>query len=217
MYAWAQTFSAPAPPADKKPKRLKSLHQPKHTETNMADEQKQEQPKKRSKLKIIILLIILLLLITGGIVCYWWLNLRVPEGINEENQTAQSTAVRTEETKSSQNGSETKTAEAVSSKTVLNIVSIPTVTINLADKDTIRYLKVGFDVELSTKDSAQALEEQKARIRDSIIILLSSKTYADIASTEGKLKVKNEIATRLNQILGVPRVVQIYFNEFVIN
>lgn len=183
----------------------------------MADEQKQEQPKKRSKLKIIILLIILLLLITGGIVCYWWLNLRVPEKISEESQTVQTEAVQTQDAKTSPKAGETKTAETASSKTVLNLVSIPTVTINLADKDTIRYLKVGFDVELSTKDSAQALEEQKARIRDSIIILLSSKTYADIASTEGKLKVKNEIATRLNQILGVPRVVQIYFNEFVIN
>ncbi len=183
----------------------------------MADEQKQEQPKKRSKLKIIILLIILLLLITGGIVCYWWLNLRVPEKISEESQTAQTAAVQTQDAKANPKAGETKTTDTASSKTVLNLVSIPTVTINLADKDTIRYLKVGFDVELSTKDSAQALEEQKARIRDSIIILLSSKTYADIASTEGKLKVKNEIATRLNQILGVPRVVQIYFNEFVIN
>lgn len=186
----------------------------------MADEQTQEQPKKRSKLKIIILLIILLLLITGGIICYWWLNLRVPEKISEDTQTVEQTQ---SETAAAENNTKEKTEDKKSgsgpapSKTLLNIVSIPTVTINLADKDTIRYLKVGFDVELSTKDSAQALEEQKARIRDSIIILLSSKTYADLASTEGKLKVKNEIATRLNQILGVPRVVQIYFNEFVIN
>lgn len=187
----------------------------------MADEQTQEKPKKRSKLKIIILLIILLLVITGGIICYWWLNLRVPEKINDDTQTAaeqiqSETAAAEGENKEKSNEQKTDAGPAPS-KTLLNIVSIPTVTINLADKDTIRYLKVGFDVELSTKDSAQALDEQKARIRDSIIILLSSKTYADLASTEGKLKVKNEIATRLNQILGVPRVVQIYFNEFVIN
>lgn len=184
----------------------------------MADEQTQEQPKKRSKLKIIILLIILLLIITGGIACYWWLNLRVPEKISDSTQaTEQVQEENTENTEEAKPEASQTAQSPAPSKTLLNLVSIPTVTINLADKDTIRYLKVGFDVELSTKDSAAALEEQKARIRDSIIILLSSKTYADLATTEGKLKVKNEIATRLNQILGVPRVVQIYFNEFVIN
>lgn len=192
----------------------------------MADEQDQEQPKKKSKLKIIILLIILLLLVGGGVVCYWWLNLRVPGKIADDKQqqveTVQEEQTAAEgEAKAPQEGAKenAKTAktEKASSKTLLNIVSIPTVTINLADKDVIRYLKVGFDVELSTKESAKDLEQQIARVRDSVIILLSSKTYATLASTEGKIQVKNEIATRLNQILGVPRVVQIYFTEFVIN
>lgn len=196
----------------------------------MADEQTQEeQPKKKSKLKLFIILFILLMLILGGVATYWWLNLRDPADLikPEPQAPAEQTAPAAPEQAQAQDAQQNKPlAENISNlreqimspqKTLLNIVTIPTVTINLADKDIIRYLKVGFDIEVSTEDAKKALEEQKARIRDSIIILLSSKTYAELSTTEGKLKVKNEISTRLNQILGVPRVVQIYFNEFVIN
>lgn len=195
----------------------------------MADEQtKEEQPKKKSKLKLFLIIFILLMLILGGAATYWWLNLRDPaELIKPEQTQAEQTAPAAPEQAQTQEGQQSKSlTENISNlreqimtpqKTLLNIVTIPTVTINLADKDFIRYLKVGFDIEVSTEDAKKALEEQKARIRDSIIILLSSKTYAELSTTEGKLKVKNEISTRLNQILGVPRVVQIYFNEFVIN
>lgn len=192
-----------------------------------ADEQVQEQPKKKSKLKIILIIFILLMLILGGLGAYWWLNLRVPEEAPVKPDTPTQTEQTAPQTEAAAPAaSQEKTLDNISNlrdqimspqKTLLNIVTIPTVTINLADKDNIRYLKVGFDIEVSTEDAAKALEEQKARIRDSIIILLSSKTYAELSTTEGKLRVKNEISTRLNQILGVPRVVQIYFNEFVIN
>lgn len=192
------------------------------------DEQKQEeqQPKKKSKVKLFVILFILLMLILGGLATYWWLNLRVPESAVKTDTSTQIPVEQTAPQAQTPEGQSKTFSENISElreqimspqKTLLNIVTIPTVTINLADKDYIRYLKVGFDIEVSTEDAKKALEEQKARIRDSIIILLSSKTYAELSTTEGKLKVKNEISTRLNQILGVPRVVQIYFNEFVIN
>lgn len=189
----------------------------------MSNEQAEEAPKK-SKLKFFIILFILLLLILGGVACYWWLNLRAPETLApSEQSTEEVIEEQTEEPKNEEiapeekKKEEKKSASPKTTKTKLNIVTIPTVTINLADKDVIRYLKIGFDIELSTKDSADSIEEQKAKVRDSIIILLSSKTYNELATTEGKIRIKNEIATRLNQILGVPRVVQIYFNEFVVN
>ncbi len=190
----------------------------------MSNELAEEAPKK-SKVKFFIILFILLLLILGGVACYWWLNLRAPEALAPNNQVAEE-VVDEQEAEEPQNEvtapdkttkQDKKKAAKKTAKTKLNIVTIPTVTINLADKDVIRYLKIGFDIELSTKDSAESIEEQKAKVRDSIIILLSSKTYNELATTEGKIRIKNEIATRLNQILGVPRVVQIYFNEFVVN
>lgn len=95
-------------------------------------------------------------------------------------------------------------------------MALPTVTVNLADAAGDRYLKVGMEVEVSSPDAVRDIQAQSAKIRDAIIILLSSKTYAELSSTEGKMQLKNEVAARLNQILGTPRVVRVYFTDFVV-
>jgi flagellar FliL protein len=54
------------------------------------------------------------------------------------------------------------------------------------------------------------------KVRDAINLLLSSKTYADLATMESKILLKNEIVERLNQILGGSKVTRVYFTEIVI-
>lgn len=94
-------------------------------------------------------------------------------------------------------------------------VPLPDLTVNLADSGGNRYLKIGMEVELNAPESAQELAAQNARVRDAIILLLSSKTVAQLSTSEGKVLLKNEVAARLNQILGAPRVVRIFFTNFV--
>lgn len=184
----------------------------------MAKEQETEAPKKKSKLKIILLIIIILLLAMGGAGGFWWFQLRTPPTAEIPTPPASQTAEQAATTADSS----TTSTEAITPKapeipkTVINLVNIPTVTVNLADTNPIRYLKIGMDVEVNTTSAVAALDSQIAKVRDSIIIVLSGKTYSDLATTAGKLIIKNEISTRLNQILGAPRVVQIYFTEFVI-
>lgn len=72
------------------------------------------------------------------------------------------------------------------------------------------------EVEVSTPDAVRELDAQAPKVRDAIIILLSGKTYAELSTADGKMLLKNEVAARLNQILGTPRVVRIYFTEFVV-
>ncbi len=191
----------------------------------MAKKEKNEEEAikpKKSKLKIIIILIIVLLLIVGGAAGFWWFQLRTPE------DPVMTTTTNTEQTESTEQTSEQESAEnqemqdgeaeatQQGPQTVINLVNIPTVTVNLADTDPIRYLKLGMDIELTTSEAANKVKSQLAKVRDAIIIALSSKTYDELATTTGKVNVKNEISTRLNQIIGAPRVVQIYFTEFVI-
>ena len=54
------------------------------------------------------------------------------------------------------------------------------------------------------------------KIKDSILILLSSKTFKDIYTVEGKFKLRDEITTRINRFLVTGQVRSIYFTEFVI-
>ena len=178
------------------------------------------EPKRKSKLKIIILILVPLLLAGGGGTAFWWLKLRTPNDVVTANtaNTANTNAAAPAQSASAAAGGAGNTQQPITDmpRQTLPVVSLPTVTVNLMDAAETRYLKVGMEVEVSTPDAVQAITAQRARIQDAIIILLSSKTYANLATAEGKMQIKNEIAARLNQILGAPRVVRVYFTDFIV-
>ncbi len=53
-------------------------------------------------------------------------------------------------------------------------------------------------------------------IKDTLIMLLSSKTFDDLATLEKKYALKMEIAQRLNQIFEKPIVTKVFFTEFLV-
>lgn len=88
--------------------------------------------------------------------------------------------------------------------------------VNLADGPEIKYLKLTVKLEL---DRADAVEELKARtpaLRDSILILLSSKESTTLRTAQGKLQLRDEIVQRVNGLLPRPWVKTAYFLEFVL-
>lgn len=87
--------------------------------------------------------------------------------------------------------------------------------VNLADQSGGRYLKVRFDLELDSKNLVPEVEQRLAQLTDSVIMLLSSKTYKDLASYEGKDRMRREIILRLNSFLTTGSIRKIYFTEFV--
>ena len=87
--------------------------------------------------------------------------------------------------------------------------------VNLADKDSRRYLKVKIDLEVENEKSVKALEKFMPRIRDQLIFLLSSKSYQDISTPEGKYKLKKDIMTRLAALPMGKKITGAFFTEFV--
>lgn len=85
----------------------------------------------------------------------------------------------------------------------------------MSDPGGRRYLKLGMEVEVNA-DVSEALKAQNARIRDAVIMLLAGKSFTDIATPDGKVLLKAEVAARLNQILGAQRVIRVYFTDFVV-
>ncbi len=163
----------------------------------MADDDK--GAKKSGKLKWIILLLILLLLLGGGGFVAWKFFLDKPDTESPQAQTEQSAG----------SGGEVSPKDA-------QVVSLPTFLVNLADPLGRRYIKLTLDVELVNPAAGAQLEGAMPRVRDAIILLLSSKSYADLAPLENKLLLKNEIVTRLNQVLGGSKVLRVYFTDMVI-
>ncbi|MBW7956327.1 MAG: flagellar basal body-associated FliL family protein [Deltaproteobacteria bacterium] len=88
--------------------------------------------------------------------------------------------------------------------------------VNLQDNSGTRYLKLTVNLELPPGAMLNELSNQSTQIRDSLIILLSSKSYSDIGTVEGKYRMRDEIVARVNQYLTQSKVNTAYFTEFVI-
>ena len=88
--------------------------------------------------------------------------------------------------------------------------------VNLAGSNGKRFLKVTATLELSSPEVNPEFEENLQKITDSILVLLSSKSFEDVYSVQGKFKLKDEITTRVNRFLVVGHVKDAYFTEFII-
>lgn len=116
-------------------------------------------------------------------------------------------------------GDAAQAAEAEKAKTepAGKLVSLETFIVNLADPGGNRYLRVTMDLEVSGGKAAE--EELAARtphLRDAVLMILPTKRYADISTTEGKTAMREELTQALNGLLAKARVTRIYFKEFVI-
>lgn len=87
--------------------------------------------------------------------------------------------------------------------------------VNLADTPEIRYLKLTIKLELAKPEYTVEVTNRMPQIRDSLLILFSSKEYAGIRTVEGKLELRDEILQRLNMILKKGAVRTAYFTDFV--
>ncbi len=156
------------------------------------------EKKKGGKLKLIIILVVLLALLGGGGFVAWKFFLQP-----EEEATADGNAT---------DGKAGKKEEVVIPPEVVNLEPF---VVNLADPMGRRYLKITMDVEVEPGVSAE-LTTAMAKIKDSLLLLLSSKTFSEISSMDQKIELKNEIMERLNQVVGPGKIKNVYFTEFVI-
>ena len=113
------------------------------------------------------------------------------------------------------------------------LFDVGTKVINLADPGGRRYLKVGIVLEFAPHDTAwytmateqraelQALFETEMAtkqpvIEDLVISIISSKSFEQVYTLEGKEGLRQEIINRINQMLPTQLVMYVYFNEFVV-
>jgi flagellar protein FliL len=104
---------------------------------------------------------------------------------------------------------------AQASQTEKAVMPLEPFLVNLADRDMRRYLKVKIELQADQEKTVKDLEKSLPRMRDALILLLSSKTYEDIATMEGKRQLKLDIAAKLAPLPGGANIKDVYFTEFV--
>ncbi len=88
--------------------------------------------------------------------------------------------------------------------------------VNLADPKGKRYLKVTITMELESPEAAAKAERLVPKMRDMVIMMLTSLSFEEVMTPEGKIKVRDELHERFNLILRPERVREIFFTDFVV-
>ncbi len=76
-------------------------------------------------------------------------------------------------------------------------------TVNLADTETDRYAQVGITLELDAPETSETLKTFLPAVRNNILLLLASKSSADLLAPDGKTKLAREVMREASRGLGV--------------
>jgi flagellar protein FliL len=72
------------------------------------------------------------------------------------------------------------------------------------------------DLEITKEDFNDTIRQRIPQIRDSIMMILTSKRYEDVKDTTGKIALRQDIRKQINAFFNEPCVTNIYFTDFVI-
>jgi len=149
--------------------------------------------KKRSPMMLIIVLIIAALIIGGGgTVAFFMLK-------GKAKQPAEKTAAK----------------EPAKTHTMGPVHMLEPFIVNLSGTGK-NYLKVEIGLELGDAKDTAEIENKLPQIKDAILLLLTSKSFDAVQTSEGKVTLKQEIITRLNTFLAGGTIKNVYFTNFVV-
>jgi len=82
-------------------------------------------------------------------------------------------------------------------------------------KDSKKICKITLKIEIN-KELAELVANRESEIRDKINAIVRSKTEEDLAGQEGQIKLQKEILAAVQRILNSKDVVNVYFDEFIV-
>ena len=90
--------------------------------------------------------------------------------------------------------------------------------VNIGDGHDMRYLKVKieFETTLTAEKVKLEMDPYLSPLRDSILVLLTTKTIQDVQDLPGKNRLREEIMTAANKVVPAKLVSSVYFTDFVV-
>lgn len=107
--------------------------------------------------------------------------------------------------------------EHKSTEFIGKLVPLETFLVNISGSRGRKLVKINMELEVSNAEVQEEVEKIKPKIRDYIIIIVSSKTFAEISTKEGKDALRDEIKNQINLFLTKGQIAKVYFTEFILN
>ncbi len=171
----------------------------------MAKEEKKEVKGKKekkggSKFLIIIIALLILVIIGGAGAFYFLYSAPSDEEVAKE--------IKKDETP--------QEIVAPSPDSIGVVVDLKPFLVNLADPNARHFLKATISLSVKDDEAKSLVEKFLPKIRNDVLLLLSSKTLEDVITIEGKVRLKDEIMSRVSRIIGPGRLKDVYFSQFVV-
>jgi flagellar protein FliL len=96
------------------------------------------------------------------------------------------------------------------------LVSLAPFLVNLSGDQGQRYLRLVAQVEVRGDLAKDELEKHLPEVRNRLLFLLTSKTFADISSIQGKYDLQADITKNINEMLDGSFIRKTYFTEFIV-
>jgi flagellar FliL protein len=135
----------------------------------------QAPAKKRLPKKLIIIVAAALALCAGGAGAFIYLNKKPAAGAEAQKKEPQ--------------------------RKLPNFLDLDSFTVNLAEKDQDRYMQIKFSLEVGSSEAENTIKEMLPALRSEILLVLSSRQAADLASREGKEILAKDIVAAANKAL----------------
>jgi flagellar FliL protein len=141
-----------------------------------------------------------------------------PAAAAREESTAHGTAAPAKSAHGAKESAKAAHEPASKAHAAADLVPMPLqpFVVNLSGDNGRRYLRVVMQLQLKGSKAKEEVEKNIALLRDRLIFLLSSKTFEDISSAQGKYQLQGEISKSLNEALGATVVEKTFFTEFVV-
>jgi len=159
-------------------------------EKELPEEEQQGEGRKGFPLKFILIALVALLVLGGG-VAVWKMGVLAKAG------------------------EALKVAPKRSGKDIGPILPLDTFIVNLSGQSK-NYLKAKLELELDQEKTGAEINRRLPQLRDKILTTLSSKTFEEISSLEGKYQLRAELQSSLNEYLTTGKVTNIYFTDFIV-
>lgn len=90
--------------------------------------------------------------------------------------------------------------------------------VNINDGNDMRYLKVKVELQtgLDAEKAKNELDPYLPPLRDSILVLLTTKTIQDVRDLPGKNRLREEILAAAKKIMPQGKISSVYFTDFVV-
>lgn len=179
----------------------------------MAEEKEEKQEKKGggSLVLIIVSVLLVVLLLVAGIII-----VLLASGGDEGEAAAQNAPAQVAQEAAPQKAAAKPQERSNDYFNVGPMYPLDQFLVNLLSETGSRYLKMELNIELSAETLTPEIDQKKPLLRDIIIKILTSKTYEDISTAKGKERLKDEIATKLNEILRDGYIKNVYFTDFIV-